>query len=155
MLDANASRGAHNAITTPQRFRVKIRTEDFNGAVSLIEESVTPGSGPPLHVHYGVSEFFYVLDGEFLFEIGKVQCKLAQGQCVVGPPDVPHRWVNRGASDARLLFQFLPGARMEGFFEELNAGIGGHGLAASDARFLRFGMRTLGPALAPDGSDRT
>ncbi len=52
---------------------VKATAEQTNGEFFLIEEFVSGGTGPPLHVHPHDDETFYVLEGELTFYLGDGQ----------------------------------------------------------------------------------
>jgi quercetin dioxygenase-like cupin family protein len=52
------------------RSRVLVRSEQVNGAYSILEQEIPAGKGPPLHVHRHETEVFYVISGEFEFRIG-------------------------------------------------------------------------------------
>ena len=45
-------------------YRFLATGEDTNGRYALCEAIVTPGGGPPPHVHSREEEGFYVLEGE-------------------------------------------------------------------------------------------
>ena len=45
-------------------YRFLATSEDTNGQYALWEAIVTPGGGPPPHVHSREEEGFYVLEGE-------------------------------------------------------------------------------------------
>ena len=47
----------------------KARGEQTNGALTVFENTVAPGEGPPLHVHAKEDESGYVLDGELRFSL--------------------------------------------------------------------------------------
>src|SRR5262245_66649212 len=46
-------------------------TPDTNGAFSLFEAILVPGTEPPPHVHSREDELFYVLEGEFDVYVGE------------------------------------------------------------------------------------
>ncbi len=52
---------------------VKATAEQTGGEFFLIEELVSKGTGPPLHVHPQDDESFYVLEGELTFYLGDGQ----------------------------------------------------------------------------------
>jgi hypothetical protein len=49
---------------------VKASGEDTEGAFAVLEETIGPGGGGPLHVYRDSDELIYVLEGEFRFRIG-------------------------------------------------------------------------------------
>lgn len=99
---------------------VKVSSKDTGGAWSMFESPVVPQGGVPLHVHPHQEEWFQVLDGEFLFEVGGEQRRLTSGMSLLGPRQVPHRWKNTGASVGKLLFLVQPAGWLEECFTALS-----------------------------------
>jgi mannose-6-phosphate isomerase-like protein (cupin superfamily) len=50
-----------------------------NAGVSLIEHHMAEGFAVPLHVHNDEDESFYILDGEFRFQVGEEVMTLTTG----------------------------------------------------------------------------
>lgn len=92
--------------------------EETGGAIALLEFTVAPNDGPPLHTHHNEDETFFVLDGNFLIQVGERLADVSAGGCVFGPRDVTHGFLNAGAVPAKLLVVATP-AGCEGYFEEL------------------------------------
>jgi len=69
-------------------------------AVSIIVVDAPPGSGPSLHKH-PYEEIFIVQEGRATFVLGDEELEVSAGQIVIGPADVPHRWVNSGTERLR------------------------------------------------------
>jgi mannose-6-phosphate isomerase-like protein (cupin superfamily) len=49
-----------------------------------------PDFGPPLHLHRGAAEAFYVLEGEYLMHVAGKQTLCPAGSFVYVPRDTPH-----------------------------------------------------------------
>ncbi len=47
----------------------KVRAEQTNGALTVVESTAPPGEGPPLHVHANEDEALYTLDGTLRFRM--------------------------------------------------------------------------------------
>ena len=45
---------------------VKATAEGTGGTFTLLEAAEPPYFGPPLHIHHGIAEAFYVLEGEYV-----------------------------------------------------------------------------------------
>lgn len=90
---------------------------DTGGSFALLEQVVPPGHGPRRHVHRNEEESFYILEGEFGFEVGPQQFLAPAGSFVVGPRGVPHRFWNAGTTVGKFLLILSP-AGLEPFFEE-------------------------------------
>ena len=89
-------------------------TPDTNGAFSLFEATLVPGTEPPPHVHSREDELFYVLEGEFDVYVGKDEFKVKAGECVFMPRFRPHAFVIRSPR-LRLLALFTPAGLEEVF----------------------------------------
>ncbi len=74
-----------------------------HGAVpfSVILVHSSPGKGPELHRH-PYAEVFFVESGTARFRLGNESIEVHGGQVVVGPPDVPHGFVNSGDGELRV-----------------------------------------------------
>ena len=88
-----------------------------NGAFGLIEQQLPPGFMPPVHVHHGEDEAFYLLEGEATFTSGDQTVTAHPGTFVFFPRDIPHWFRIEGEQPARLL-QFNFPAGLETFFQE-------------------------------------
>jgi mannose-6-phosphate isomerase-like protein (cupin superfamily) len=50
---------------------IKISGKDTNNELAVFEQSgLTPHGGPPLHIHIDQDEWFFVIEGEYLFQCG-------------------------------------------------------------------------------------
>jgi quercetin dioxygenase-like cupin family protein len=133
----------------------KVRSAETDGAYFCFETSVTPGFGPPLHMHE-YRELFYVLDGAYEFTLdrdGALETVVGTAGTVVAiPPNVPHTFKNAGESMGRLLTVHVPAA-LESFFEEFGVPVARAGeipdgleppdMAAMGAALERNGVRVL------------
>ncbi|WP_419825680.1 cupin domain-containing protein [Sphingomonas sp.] len=128
----------------------KVVTSDTRGDLFVIEQANQRRGGPPLHVHQGEDELFYVLEGEYLVQVGDKRFSLNTGDCVLGPRGVPHAWAYAGSTIGRLLLSYAPAGKMEAFFnawEQLGFTPGGYS-KEKDAALLRFyGMERIGPPI--------
>lgn len=115
-LHVAAGEGACIA-TSDQTMNVKAAAAASDGEVTIIEASIAPGSGPPLHVHAREHEAYYVLEGDFEFVCGDRAARGGPGTFVFAPRNVPHRYRNAGTAPGRILFTFTPGG-IEKFFAE-------------------------------------
>jgi quercetin dioxygenase-like cupin family protein len=97
---------------------IKAGVEDTGGSLAVMEGTFRPRSGGPAHVHRQHEETFYVLEGEFLFQLGTQSVKATAGTFVFVPRDVPHAFENVGNQSGRIVGIMTPGG-YEKFFEEL------------------------------------
>ena len=89
-------------------------TPDTNGAFSLFEATLVPGTEPPPHVHSREDELFYVLEGEFDVYAGEEVFNGKTGECIFLPRLKPHAFIIRSPR-LRLLILFTPGGLEEAF----------------------------------------
>jgi quercetin dioxygenase-like cupin family protein len=102
--------------------------------------------GPGRHFHHEQDEWFYVVEGEYIFEVGKELIRLKPGDSVFGPRKVPHVWAFVGDQPGRILFIFTPAGQMEAFFREPGRR---NAIPPQDPAYFRaYGMELVGPPLA-------
>ena len=70
--------------------------------LSVIEERVPPGGSEKRHVHRVARQFFYVLEGRAVIELGGTEHAVGPGEGLEVEPGVPHRFFN--PSDADVVF---------------------------------------------------
>jgi quercetin dioxygenase-like cupin family protein len=92
-------------------------SEHTGEALSLMEFTVAPGDGPPMHIHHLEDETFFVLEGTFVIQVGERQFEVSRGGCIFGARETMHGFVNAGTSPGKLLVIATP-AGLERYFEE-------------------------------------
>jgi quercetin dioxygenase-like cupin family protein len=98
-------------------YTVKLRAEQTDGALGLIEATVPPGSGPVPHAHAEQDETFYVLSGELEFLQGERTFTARTGDLVFCPRRIRHGFHNSGLHSARTIFFYTPGGTEQTFIE--------------------------------------
>ncbi len=86
---------------------------------SFFETISQPQNGAPLHIHPGMDEMLYVLDGEFLVQADDQKFTVRAGDYVHFPKGTPHAYRNVGTQPSKLLFLCTPGG-YERFFEAMS-----------------------------------
>jgi len=86
------------------------------GAFTLAEFTGGAGVWTVPHVHGGMEESFFVLDGEFTFAVGQQQIPAGPGSYILVPRGTRHV-ITAGAEGGRLLALMVPGGLEEMFFE--------------------------------------
>lgn len=131
---------------------LKADAAETGGAFSLLEATEPAGFGPPMHIHHGADEAFYVLEGEYhiLLEEREVLCPA--GSFIYIPSGLRHGF-RVGRVPSRKLNLYAPAA-MVGYFDELSAAITADDANPPDPSRLdeiaaRYGMEVTGPV--PDG----
>jgi quercetin dioxygenase-like cupin family protein len=122
---------------------IKVSTADSHGtllAVELVHH--TPG-GPPRHVHHTQDEWFYVVEGVYVIEVGDQRWRLGPGDSVFGPRQVAHGWAYVGGPPGRIAFAITPAGQLETFFRALSQR---QAMAPQDPAFWRpYEMELVGP----------
>ena len=99
---------------------LKVSSKDTAGRLSTFYYSGQQKIGPALHAHLNQDEMFFVLEGEYVFQLGEEKQLLKAGDLIFLPRTVPHTWVQ--LSDKGQMFYFLqPAGKMEEFFLRLTA----------------------------------
>jgi quercetin dioxygenase-like cupin family protein len=124
----------------------KVSTADSGGALLVVELAHHAKGGPPRHLHHHQDEWFYVLAGAYVLEVGQERFRLSPGDSVFAPREVPHCWAYVGEQPGRIAIVFTPAGRMEAFFAEISKA---DGPAPQDPAFWPvYGMELVGPPLA-------
>ena len=127
---------------------VKLAGGDLPGSITVMEDVSPPHHGPPLHAH-PFEEWFYILEGSFLFELAGKPFSVAAGDFVHAPSNQPHVFQNTSDKDARMLVIAKPGG-LENYFVELaeTAMNDPANVAALSEIAARYGITLLGPPIA-------
>ncbi len=121
----------------------KVLSSDAGGNLFVIEHrGLQPGTGPALHLHYSQDEWFYVMEGEVVFQVGDQRPHLRSGDSVLGPRRIPHTFSAVGGP-AHMLIAFTPADKMEQYFIDACAQ---PKLAATEDFINRYDMKWLGPS---------
>jgi len=131
---------------------VKVSGSDTNGQMVVFETTSSPGEGPRLHRHLEQDEWWYVLEGEFVFQVGEEKFRVPTGGSVFGPRRVPHSFISVGNVPGRMIISFQPAGQMEEFFVEYAKVSAARAAGQQPARFddARYGLETVGPRVSPD-----
>ena len=130
----------------------KVATNDARGGLFVMEHSNRKKGGPARHLHHNEDEWFYVIEGDYIVEVGNEQFRLKSGDSVLGPREVPHAWAFVGDTPGRLLIAFAPANKMEEYFRSLFKENGGKysdwNSPQHRAAVRAFGLELLGPPLS-------
>lgn len=121
----------------------KVTSDDTHGSLFVIEHTnLTPGTGPALHLHYSQEEWFYVMAGDVVFQVGDQRTQVRAGESILAPRRIPHTFSAVG-SPAHMLIAFTPADKMEQYFIDATA----HPSIAATADFMnRYDMQWIGPS---------
>ncbi len=122
----------------------KVSSQD-SGGFFIIENTFHAKGGPARHVHLDQDEWFYAVEGDFLFEVGSERFALKPGDSLLAPRNVPHVWAHVGAARGRIVIAFMPAGKMEAFFREVTKV---NAMPPQDPALWRaHGMELVGPPL--------
>jgi quercetin dioxygenase-like cupin family protein len=119
--------------------------EQTGGAFGIWRYAIEPKGGPPSHIHRGEDEFFYVLSGEFHFQLGDRVLPAPAGSFVFIPRGAVHTFQNTGAQPGVLLGGVTP-AGFEGYFMQWK----GANEETNKALMKKHSMDVVGPPLHAD-----
>jgi quercetin dioxygenase-like cupin family protein len=126
---------------------LKVSGKDTNGELAIFEQtSISKGRGTPLHIHPLQDEVFYVIEGEYYFNVGIEKFRLSVGDSIFMPRNVPHAWT-QVSEKGKMTVIFQPAGKMEEFFVSM-AGLKTEPSSEEIANiFIQNQMRVVGPPL--------
>ena len=138
------------------RVTISASGDDTAGQYGAWVTWAPPGSSPPLHLHRGVDEAFWIVTGSVRFVVAERDFTLGPGGYVLLPRDVPHTFVVEGTEDAVMCGIVSPGGS-EQYFPAAGRPSETDGLAPAGPPDLDrltaagdlFGIEILGPPLKP------
>jgi quercetin dioxygenase-like cupin family protein len=113
----NASPKGRTIAVVGDVYRFLATGEDTNGKYALWEAFMSPGGGPPPHVHSREEEGFYVLEGEITFTINGERVVATAGMFANMPVGTPHSFKNESNKPAKMLISVAPAGLEKMFFE--------------------------------------
>jgi quercetin dioxygenase-like cupin family protein len=84
LLAAGADRFGQSRGLGISTIAFKVTTPNPSG-VFILENTFFAKGGPARHLHYDQEEWFYILEGEFLFEVGADRFRLQPGESLLAP----------------------------------------------------------------------
>jgi quercetin dioxygenase-like cupin family protein len=99
----------------------KISSKDTGGELAVfVQTGFTPHGGPPLHIHPFQDEFFYILEGEYLFQVGEEKYHMKAGDTIFLPRNVKHAFIQL-TEKAQVIVSYSPAGKMEEFFRKTDS----------------------------------
>src|SRR5690606_15127134 len=127
--------------------QIKVSGKDTGGENFIFEHFKMGNGGPPRHFHYEQDEWFYVIEGEFTFEVGEEKFLLKPGDSLFAPRMVPHVWANAGKQVGTLLLSVQPAGSLEEFFMKTCQKTQLPSPEEVALLFADHGMKVVGPPL--------
>ena len=129
---------------------LKVSSKDTDGALAVFEQNgFTPKGGPPLHIHYNQDEMFYILEGEYKFQVGDDKHSMKPGDTIFLPRNVPHAFVQL-TEKGKVLVTYQPAGKMEDFFKVTDAWTSPPTKEEIEKVFEEHEMKVVGPPLKPE-----
>jgi mannose-6-phosphate isomerase-like protein (cupin superfamily) len=129
-------------------FFTKVASADTDNDLYIWESTRIKKGGPTEHFHYNEDEWWYILEGEFLFKVGNETFTAKKGDSVFGPRMVPHAFAKTNEGEAKLLMLFQPAGKMEAFFKAVSDGAMAKMTEEQRNAFKKqYGFEVTGPAL--------
>jgi mannose-6-phosphate isomerase-like protein (cupin superfamily) len=99
----------------------KAQAAGGDGTLSLSETTIAPAfPGPPLHVHRGFTDCFYVLEGTLGLRLSEETVEAGPGTFATVPPGNAHTFFNPGVDPVRVVNLMVP-CGFEAYIKELSA----------------------------------
>lgn len=96
---------------------IKIAGTDTENDLAVFEQiGLSPNGGPPLHIHPFQDEWFYVVEGEYLFQVGIDKYQMKPGDTIFLPRNVQHAFIQL-TEKGKMIVSYLPAGKMEAFFK--------------------------------------
>ncbi len=99
--------------------RVLLTGDDTQGAVGVIDISIQPGAGTPLHTNTREALLWYAIDGSLAIRTEEGPAQLAEGSAIFLPKGSTHSFANAADHPVRALLVCMPGG-FEGFLLDLS-----------------------------------
>jgi mannose-6-phosphate isomerase-like protein (cupin superfamily) len=127
---------------------IKVSTQDTDGGLSVVEITSPQKGGPTRHLHHEQDEWFYIVEGEHVIEVGEERYEVGPGDSLLAPREVAHAWAHVGEGTGRLFGALQPAGEIEEFFEDL-AKLGSNPEREELGRaFSSHAMEMVGPPLS-------
>jgi len=102
---------------TQNTLDIKISGSDTENDLAVFEQiGLTHNGGPPLHIHPFQDEWFYVIEGRYLFQVGNLKFDITSGDTIFLPRNVQHAFIQL-TEKGKMIVSYLPAGKMEAFFK--------------------------------------
>ena len=129
---------------------IKISGKDTANALAVFEQTgLTPKGGPPLHIHPNQDEWFYIVEGEYLFQVGTERYQVKAGDTIFLPRNIQHAFIQL-TEKGKAIVSYLPAGKMEAFFEATDAWVTPPAKEEVVKVFADHEMKVVGPMLKVD-----
>ncbi len=149
-VGAGSDRSGEELLIMGGKFDLKVSAKDTGGDLCIYDTRRASKGGPALHRHHAQDEWFYVLSGEFIVQVGEATMRIGPGDSAFAPRKIAHAFALISEGEGQMLVLFQPAGSMEDFF---------HGMARFGKEIPKnqeivmkqlwadHGMEVLGPPL--------
>ncbi|HOY06279.1 MAG TPA: cupin domain-containing protein [Saprospiraceae bacterium] len=135
---------------TSNTLDIKISGSDTENEIAVFEQTgLTPNGGPPLHIHPFQDEWFYVVEGEYLFQVGDDKYSMKQGDTIFLPRNVQHAFIQL-TEKGKMIVSYSPAGKMEDFFKVTDKWTTRPTKEEIVKVFAEHDMQVVGPGLRVD-----
>lgn len=133
------------------KFDCKVSAKDTDGDLLVYDTVRQSKGGPALHIHHIQDEWFYVIKGDFIVQVGEETFTLTDGDSAFAPRTIPHAFAKTSDGEAQMLILFQPAGSMEDFFLKMTKF--GKEIPGNQEQVLKelwetHGMKVVGPHLS-------
>jgi quercetin dioxygenase-like cupin family protein len=129
---------------------IKISGIDTDSDLAVFEQTgLTQGGGPPLHIYLHQDEWFYVIEGKYLFQVGENKYQMKTGDTIFLPRNVQHAFVQL-TKKGKMIVSYLPAGKMEAFFQVTDQWTSPPSKEEIAKVFEDHDMKIVGPPLIVD-----
>lgn len=125
----------------------KLSSRDTGGAAYIFQHTNMGKGGPPRHLHHAQDEWFYVVAGRFIVEVGDERFELNDGDSLFAPRRIPHAWAHVGDMPGTLITLVSPAGTFESFIRDAARLPSPPGPEEMNATFTAHNMTIVGPPL--------
>ncbi|MBN2009817.1 cupin domain-containing protein [candidate division KSB1 bacterium] len=126
---------------------IKISGNDTDGDLAVfVQTGHTPKGGPPLHIHMFQDEWFYVIEGEYVFQVADDRYQIKEGDTIFLPRNVQHAFVQL-TEIGKVIVSYLPAGKMEAFFKVTDKWTTSPSQEEIATTFEAHNMKIVGPPL--------
>lgn len=126
---------------------IKISGSDTENDLAVFEQTgLTPNGGPPLHIHPFQDEWFYVVEGEYLFQVGEDKYSMKAGDTIFLPRNIQHAFIQL-TEKGRMVVSYMPAGKIEAFFKVTDKWVSPPTKEEIAKAFADHEMKMVGPPL--------
>ena len=130
-----------------------VRSFDSEGRLAAFVVPVgehKPYVGAPLHLHHEQDEWIFIVQGEFVAEVGGKRIRLRAGDALLMPMRIPHRWSVADTPVCGAIHLYTPAGLMDLSWDPSPDDDRPHTPEEIKASFEKYGMTLLGTPLTKE-----